>query len=94
MIVKGVHEETTSKEVSIEVDKSKVLFDLYWELLNNKPDKAAYISGDHWYVEVAIDQLNTAFIEDRKISFEEHIIHSSYKNLERFCGYRGFWDQI
>ena len=55
MIVKGQHKEVKYTNVDIEVSPRQVLYDIYWPLLKDKPNKASYIRDGYWYVEDYFD---------------------------------------
>ena len=84
MIVKGQHKELKYTNVAIEVSPKQVLYDIYWSLLKDKPNKASYIRDGYWYVEYYFDYHKRENVEkkDRAITHEEQEIYEAYSTLK------------
>ena len=84
MIVKGQHKEVNYTDVAIEVSPRQVLYDIYWSLLKDKPNKASYIRDGYWYVEDYFDYHKRENVEkkDRAITHEEQKIYKAYSTLK------------
>ena len=83
MIVKGQHKEVKYTNVAIEVSPRQVLYDIYWPLLKDKPNKASYIRDGYWYVEDYFDYRKRENVEKkgRAITHEEQKIYEAYSTL-------------
>ena len=83
MIIRGQHKEVKYTDVAIEVNPRLVLYDIYWSLLKDKPDKASYIRDGYWYVEYYFDYHKRENVEkkDRAITDEEQQICDAYNTL-------------
>ena len=87
MIIRGQHKEVKYTDVAIEVNTRQVLYDIFWSLLEDKPDKASYIRDGYWYVEDYFDYHKREGVEkrDRAITHEEQQIYDAYDTLrEKF----------
>ena len=84
MIVKGQHKEVKYTNVAIEVSPRQVLYDIYWSLLKDKPNKASYIRDGYWYVKDYFDYHKRENVEkkDRAITHEEQKIYEAYSTLK------------
>ena len=84
MIVKGQHKEVKDTDVAIEVSPRQALYDIYWTLLKDKPNKASYIRDGYWYVEDYFDYHKREDVEkkDRAITHEEQKIYEAYSTLK------------
>ena len=84
MIVKGQHKELKYTNVAIEISPKQVLYDIYWSLLKDKPNKASYIRDGYWYVEDYFDYHKRENVEkkDRAITHEEQKIYEAYSTLK------------
>ena len=84
MIVKGQHKEVKYTNVDIEVSPRQVLYDIYWSLLKDKPNKASYIRDGYWYVKDYFDYHKRENVEkkDRAITHEEQKIYEAYSTLK------------
>ena len=84
MIIKGQHKEVKYTNVAIEVSPRQVLYDIYWSLLKDKPNKAYYIRDGYWYVEDCFDYHKREKVEekDRAITHEEQKIYEAYSTLK------------
>ena len=84
MIVKGQHKEVSYTDVAIEVNTRQVLYDIYWSLLKDKPNKASYIRDGYWYVEDYFDYHKRENVQekDRVITQEEQKIYEAYSTLK------------
>ena len=84
MIIRGQHREVNYTDVTIEVNPRQVLYDIYWSLLKDKPDKASYIRDGYWYVEDYFDYHKREDVEkkDRAITDEEQKIYDAYNILK------------
>lgn len=83
MIIRGQHKEVSYTDVAIEVSTRQVLYDIFWSLLKDKPDKASYIRDGYWYVEYYFDYHKRENVEkkDRAITDEEQQICDAYDTL-------------
>ena len=84
MIIRGQHKEVKYTDVAIEVSPRQVLYDIYWPLLKDKPNKASYIRDGYWYVEDYFDYHKREGVEkkDRAITDEEQKIYEAYSTLK------------
>ena len=84
MIIRGQHKEVKYNNVAIEVSPRQVLYDIYWSLLKDKPNKASYIRDGYWYVEDYFDYHKQEDVEkkDRAITHEEQKIYKAYSTLK------------
>ena len=84
MIIKGQHKEVKYTNVAIEVSPRQVLYDIYWSLLKDKPNKASYIRDGYWYVKDYFDYHKRENVEkkDRAITHEEQKIYKAYLTLK------------
>ena len=84
MIIRGQHKEVKCTDVAIEVNPRLVLYDIYWSLLKDKPDKASYIRDGYWYVEDYFDYHKREDVgkKDRAITHEEQQICDAYNVLK------------
>ena len=84
MIIKGQHKEVKYNNVAIEVSPRQVLYDIYWSLLKDKPNKASYIRDGYWYVKDYFDYHKRENVEkkDRAITHEEQKIYEAYSTLK------------
>lgn len=83
MIIRGRHKEVTHTNVAIEADPKQILYDIFWSLLKDKPDKASYIYDGYWYVDDYFDYHKREDVEkkDRAITHEEQQIYDAYNTL-------------
>lgn len=83
MIVPAKQTTTEVKRLNVEIDAVEVLYKIYWDLLDDKPPKAGYIEGGHWYVFWYKDYHKGVeeYKKDRAATPEELKIHDAYETL-------------
>ena len=84
MIVKGQYKELKYTNVAIKISPKQVLYDIYWSLLKDKPNKASYIRDGYWYVEDYFDYHKRENVEekDRAVTDAEQKIYEAYSTLK------------
>lgn len=83
MIITGKVANTTYTDVTLDIPASKLLVDIMWSAMKNKPAQAEYVRDGFWYVHYFYDYHKREDVEkqDRALTDDEAEIYAAYKTL-------------